>query len=301
MVPYETLATEMTDDFSLRSKLTGYKAIFGKLANFLAAFIPGQFILLYGKDSATPFFLTGLTYGVILIIAISCLWFCSWERPREEDVRVNEKKGLLTTLLIAGEGYAFNLLSTRVPQTSWDVSLRFRRRMAVCLDLYLLRYLCPAARSGDGRRAEQPELDSAAALYGLVYRPVCEKGIQQALYSGAEHRDFLRIAVHLAVVFPSARSSGNHPDVWDHGAVWPGTGGVYYIPWTVYTFLADVDEIYTGRRREGIYAGAMTFSGKILRSIIVFTMGAILSFYGFQSKAHTQPGKRSDRHCGGVL
>ena len=30
-----------------------------------------------------------------------------------------------------------------------------------------------------------------------------------------------------------------------------GTGGVYYIPWTVYTFLADVDEIYTGRRREG--------------------------------------------------
>jgi oligogalacturonide transporter len=41
-----------------------------------------------------------------------------------------------------------------------------------------------------------------------------------------------------------------------------GTGGVYYIPWTVYTFLADVDEIYTGRRREGIYAGAMTFSGK---------------------------------------
>ncbi len=23
----------------------------------------------------------------------------------------------------------------------------------------------------------------------------------------------------------------------------PGTGGVYYIPWTIYTFLADVDEI----------------------------------------------------------
>ncbi len=132
MVPYETLATEMTDDFSLRSKLTGYKAIFGKLANFLAAFIPGQFILLYGKDSATPFFLTGLTYGVILIIAISCLWFCSWERPREEDVRVNEKKRPAHDPADAGEGYAFNLLSTRVPQTSWDVSLRFRRRMAVC-------------------------------------------------------------------------------------------------------------------------------------------------------------------------
>lgn len=54
MVPYETLATEMTTDFAKRSKLTGSKAIFGKVANFLAAFIPGQFIAIYGKDSATP-------------------------------------------------------------------------------------------------------------------------------------------------------------------------------------------------------------------------------------------------------
>ena len=50
-----------------------------------------------------------------------------------------------------------------------------------------------------------------------------------------------------------------------------GTGGVYYIPWTVYTFLADVDEVFTGRRREGIYAGSMTFTSKILRSVIVFS------------------------------
>ena len=83
-----------------------------------------------------------------------------------------------------------------------------------------------------------------------------------------------------------------------------GTGGVYYIPWTVYTFLADVDEIYTGRRREGIYAGAMTFSGKILRSVIVFVMGAVLSYYGFQSKAHVQPESAVNAiavvFCGGV-
>ena len=71
MVPYETLATEMTTDFSARSKLTGYKAIFGKVANFLAAFIPGQFILIYGKESAEPFFFTALTYGVILCVAMT--------------------------------------------------------------------------------------------------------------------------------------------------------------------------------------------------------------------------------------
>lgn len=48
-----------------------------------------------------------------------------------------------------------------------------------------------------------------------------------------------------------------------------GTGGVYYIPWTAYTFMADVDEIVTNRRREGVYAGAMTMAGKLMRASIV--------------------------------
>ena len=67
------------------------------------------------------------------------------------------------------------------------------------------------------------------------------------------------------------------------------TGGVYYIPWTVYTFLADVDEVLTGRRREGIYAGAMTFAGKLTRSVVVFGMGWTLSQFGFLSGQATQP------------
>jgi oligogalacturonide transporter len=67
------------------------------------------------------------------------------------------------------------------------------------------------------------------------------------------------------------------------------TGGIYYIPWTVYTFLADVDEVLTGRRREGIYAGAMTFAGKMVRSVIVFAMGWILSQFGFVSGKAAQP------------
>lgn len=84
MVPYETLATEMTHDFKIRSKLTGSKAIIGKLANFLAAFIPGQFIAIYGKDSATSFFYTGLTYGFIMCAAMIALYTTSWERPLNE-------------------------------------------------------------------------------------------------------------------------------------------------------------------------------------------------------------------------
>jgi len=84
MVPYETIAAEMTTDFSLRSKLTGFKAIFGKIANFLAAFIPGRFIAEYGQDSPLPFFYTGLLYGGIMVIALISLYMFSWERSADE-------------------------------------------------------------------------------------------------------------------------------------------------------------------------------------------------------------------------
>lgn len=42
-------------------------------------------------------------------------------------------------------------------------------------------------------------------------------------------------------------------------------GGTYLIPWNVYNFLPDVDEAYTGVRREGIYAGVMMLTRKFSR------------------------------------
>ena len=68
-----------------------------------------------------------------------------------------------------------------------------------------------------------------------------------------------------------------------------GTGGVYYIPWTAYTFMADVDEVVTNRRREGVYAGAMTMAGKLMRASVVFILGQVLAAFGFVSGASTQP------------
>ncbi len=31
-----------------------------------------------------------------------------------------------------------------------------------------------------------------------------------------------------------------------------GRGGINYVPWNTYTYIADVDEVITGQRREGI-------------------------------------------------
>ncbi|TCV94369.1 oligogalacturonide transporter [Biostraticola tofi] len=286
MVPYETLATEMTSDFSIRSKMTGYKAIFGKLANFLAAFIPGQFILIYGKDSAQPFFYTGLTYGVILFIAVAALYFTSWERKSEAEKQVRLKANSLATSL---------LTMSRDMKSTFHLRV-FRKH----LGMYLF---------GFGAEWLFASIFTYFVIFVMQFNPAMVAGLNSlnSILQLCSTALFIAFCVKHGFSKPYSLALGivifsvllytmlyflHLPAQWVTVAMISitvifgiGTGGVYYIPWTVYTFLADVDEVFTGRRREGIYAGAMTFSGKITRSIIVFLMGSILSYYGFQSKS----------------
>jgi oligogalacturonide transporter len=67
-----------------------------------------------------------------------------------------------------------------------------------------------------------------------------------------------------------------------------GRGALNYIPWATYNYMADVDEIVTGRRREGAFAGVMTFVRKFTQSAAVAGVTAIMSAGGFVSGADVQ-------------
>lgn len=287
MVPYETLATEMTSDFGLRSKLTGYKAIFGTIAGFLAAFIPGRFIAFYGQDSPKPFFYTGVVYCAILVIGLTALYVFSWERNHgdiKEEASVGGFLGSVKKLVID----MFSLFRIRT----------FRHHLGMYLFGFGAEWLFSAAFTyyvifGLAQSSEVvSNLSSINAVLQLVattiFMRICVKkgfakpyrialkivvasivGYTALYFTGSTHMVILLIAITVVFGF--------------------GTGGVYYIPWTVYTFLADVDEIVTGRRREGIYAGTMTFCGKLVRAFIVFMLGMILEYFGFVSGNATQP------------
>lgn len=67
-----------------------------------------------------------------------------------------------------------------------------------------------------------------------------------------------------------------------------GKSGLYYIPWNIYTFIPDVDEMVTRKRREGIFAGIMTFTRKSTTALATFLVGVILQESGFVASATTQ-------------
>jgi oligogalacturonide transporter len=67
-----------------------------------------------------------------------------------------------------------------------------------------------------------------------------------------------------------------------------GRGALNYIPWATYNYMADVDEVVTGKRREGSFAGVMTFIRKATQAAAVAGVGLIMDWGGFQSQAEVQ-------------
>jgi oligogalacturonide transporter len=67
-----------------------------------------------------------------------------------------------------------------------------------------------------------------------------------------------------------------------------GRGGLNFIPWNIYNYIADVDEIVTGERREGVFSGVMIFTRKTTMAAAVMTVGLILDAGGLVKGATTQ-------------
>jgi oligogalacturonide transporter len=82
------------------------------------------------------------------------------------------------------------------------------------------------------------------------------------------------------------------------GLVGLGRGALNYIPWATYNYMADVDEIVTGRRREGAFAGVMTFIRKATQAAAVALVGLLMDWGGFVPRPMCRAMARADRGGG---
>ena len=286
MIPYETLAVEMTTSFDERTYLTGFKAMFGKVANFIAAALPGVFFTLLGKGSKYSFLATGAVYCVIMILALVFMYFNSWERPASEVASEHVEN--------VWEGFKklfIDIASTFRIKT-------FREHLGMYLFGFGSEWLFTATFTYfivfvlQRSSTLVSELNSMSSILQLIstaiFIVICAKKGFSKPFSGA-----LSVVIMAVIAYIVIWALHIPHLTWLVVAVTAvfgiGTGGVYYIPWTVYTFMADVDELVTNRRREGIYSGAMTMAGKLVRATVVFILGVVLAQFGFKEGASVQP------------
>jgi oligogalacturonide transporter len=283
IIPYETLAAEMSSDFATKAKFAGIRILFAQSSAILAGFLPMWLINALGRDSPYTFLYMGALFAVLFMAAAGFLYAFSWERVRSPQVMAAQTQGPAPSLLA-------NLSST--------LRIRaFRLHLGMYLGGYISQDIFNAAFTFFVIFALAGSTGAASGLLGTMY---CVQLLAVMLAIRLAMRAGPALAYRLAalsfglgvVAFVGLWTGGfnaGSPLVWlCIGLVGLGRGALNYIPWATYNYMADVDEIVTGKRREGAFAGVMTFVRKATQAAAVALVGLAIEWGGFVSKAATQ-------------
>lgn len=289
LIPYETLAAEMTPDYKIKAKFAAARILCGQIAAFLAGILPGRIVEALGKDSADTFFYLGVIFAAIFMFVVLMVYLFSWERTREEVERYAPPTPHTS---------AFDALRTLYSDLVSTFRVRaFRLHLGMYLGGYISQDVFNAVFTYFVIFALGSTVVVASNFLGTMFlAQFASVGIFIVLVMRLQPAPSYRLAVGLFAASilgflalyrlqPAGLATWLFVPVILAGL---GRGGLNYIPWNVYNYMADVDEIVTGRRREGAYAGVMTFSRKAMQAIAVMSVGAVLDARGLVPGQTTQ-------------
>lgn len=290
IIPFETLAAEMSSDYRTKAKFAGWRILFGQASAILAGFLPLWLINALGRDSADTFFYMGLIFAALFMVTAGMLYLFSWERHMPGTATLPERT--------RGPGNAIEALKTLYRNLFSTMRIRaFRLHLGMYLGGYISQDVFNAAFTFFVIFALAGSTAFASELLGTMY-------IVQFVAVIIAINMALRFAPSRAYQVAAAAFAAGAltlVGLWAMGieagssAVWLpivlaglGRGALNYIPWATYNYMADVDEIVTGSRREGSFAGVMTFVRKATQAVAVAGVGFVMQAGGFVSGAEQQ-------------
>jgi oligogalacturonide transporter len=288
IIPYETLAAEMSSDYKTKAKFAGARILCGQMSAILAGFLPLWLISWLGRDSADTFFYMGILFAALFMLTAGFLYLFSWERnrPGEALPRPGAGGGALGAL----RALYRNLFSTMKIRA-------FRLHLGMYLGGYISQDIFNAAFTFFVIFALAGTTAIASGLLGTLYivqlvAVIAAINLALRFSPGLAYR-IAALSFGLGVlVLLGLWWSGVTAHSW---LIWApivlaglGRGALNYIPWATYNYMADVDEIVTGQRREGSFAGVMTFVRKATQAAAVAGVGFVMQAGGFVSGAPVQ-------------
>jgi oligogalacturonide transporter len=289
IIPYETLAAEMSPNYATKAKFAGARIICGQVANIAALWLPALIVeRLGGKDSPTTFLYLGITFSVFFVLVAIAVYLFTWERPREEIAGADKPP----------DKPPFSNLSQLFEDLQATLRIRaFRLHLGMYLGGYVsqdilnvvLPYFIAFALAGTVTTTSNISATMAIAQLFSVFIAIwaCLRFHPAPSYRVA----LLFFAAGVAGLL-SLYAAGVTAIYWYCVVVviaGLGRGALNYIPWSVYNYMPDVDEIVTGRRREGAFAGVMTFVRKVMQSAAILLATQILNLAGLIPRTMNQP------------
>ncbi|WP_294050763.1 MFS transporter [Sphingomonas sp.] len=286
LIPYETLAAEMSDDYRTRARFAGARILTGQAAVFLASVLP-RFITGGTKDAtADTFLLMGGIFTVIFIGAILTTYLFTWEREhRPEDAFVPARAPFGPMQIFRNIALTLRIRAFRLHLGMYLSGFTANDVLIAVLSYYVVFVLGAnvATASTVLGVMTATQFVSAATFVHLTVR--LHPGPAFQLAAAFSALGILLMAMLALPGFPA-------PLWWIYPVAMCagiGRGGLVYIPWNTYNYVADVDEIVSTQRREGIFAGVMTMVRKAVGAGAVMLVGLLLEAGGFRPVAASQP------------
>lgn len=318
LIPWETLAAEMTKDYGQKAKFAGTRMIVAQSSAILASYLPTMIIDRLGKDSPNTFFIMAAIFGGLFSLVVLLVVIFTWERPytdAEKEIRPEPMDGAkLAMIPVNMFRDLFSTLRIRA----------FRQHLSIYLGGYISQDIANTAfpifvvtvmMGATGIISQLMTMMYIAQLISVIIaiRIVIKTGPTVAYRIAIT---FFSAGLLLLLAFYLVRPAGFAGDVSALGTnvfsglnpanetfngsvlFWLfvpvilaglGRGTLNFVPWSVYNYLPDVDEAVTGQRREGIFAGVMTLVRKLAQAGAIVLTGWIIQLGGYVSPPKGAP------------
>jgi oligogalacturonide transporter len=265
MLNYNALQSEITLDYNERSVLSSARIFFSTAASIVAALVPLEIVKAF-PDVHTGYIVMGLVFGAIFALP------------------------LIATVAVVKERPEFQ----RPPKPfSWRTAFidPFKNRTFVnTLAMYLFAFVA---------------IDTVSTIVAYFVKYYLQRGDEVSFVNGtllvaqvislpfyvalAKRTSKVRgyivgLAIWVTAMLFSFLLTPDLASFWVYvfaAVVGLGTGGIVVMIYAIFPDIPDVDELYSGERREAIYSALATFTRKFSSALAIFAVSVGIDWAGY--------------------
>ncbi|MBN1883542.1 MAG: MFS transporter [Deltaproteobacteria bacterium] len=271
MIPYLALASELTTDYNERTALTSVRMVFSMVSSLVCAVLPLEIVKTF-PEVRTGYIVMALVFASLFSLPFLATFFATKERPefQKEPETFNFKRTFVEPFKTPT--FIHVLLMYLFSMATMDI--------VMSIMMYFMTYYIK-------RPDEANYVLGALLIAQIVAIPLF------AVISGkiGKKRTFVYAAIMWLVTmcFSLLITPDNH-DIVIYvfcAIVGIGSGGIVVMIYSILPDVPDVDELYSERRREGIFSGLMTFLRKASSALGIFIVSQIIFWAGYLKPVET--------------
>ncbi len=267
MVPYNAILADMTNDYNKRSSYTGVRLSFSAGAAIICGIVPGIITNSFQIEK-TGYLVMAVTFGILFAICWLIVFFGTWENTQiKEEISFSYRDWLS---VFKNKSFRYYAMIFIFSQMAIDIT------MAVAV-FYLSVSL----------QKDQLFIPLMAAILIIQLLFIILFSMMAQKYS-KKIAGVISASIWIAanfVIFTFTKQTPDFIVIAVCALIGVGGAGCNMVSWSILPDISDVDELMTGKRREGLYSGVSTFLRQLSGGIAVGSIGFMLDIIRYSEKS----------------